>query len=189
MMLAIIMTCALMAGCGDAKLTTQTVQGTKTAIQIDLPFTLENQLKEEQIPQMAYIQSLSESTTTKAKGMDFHLAQFMTFQLDADKFAAAGAEVQQAFPQKAANFYLKLFEKHAQISEMNRDVKDVTIDGHAAKIYTITCKMKGEDENFKLLALPLDGEIWFVNFAYPKEHEDDRGKLAEKILQSVKVQQ
>ena len=60
MMLAIIMTCALMAGCGDAKLTTQTVQGTKTAIQIDLPFTLENQLKEEQIPQMAYIQSLSE---------------------------------------------------------------------------------------------------------------------------------
>lgn len=41
----------------------------------------------------------------------------------------------------------------------------------------------------KVVFLPLPEEYWFIAFAYPKEHESDQGKLADKIIESIQVKE
>ena len=45
--LLVLAMAALLLGCGQAKLTSQEVKGGVTSLQMDLPFTLEQQPKEE----------------------------------------------------------------------------------------------------------------------------------------------
>ena len=41
----------------------------------------------------------------------------------------------------------------------------------------------------KVVFLPLPEEYWFIAIAYPKEHEDDQGKLADKIISSIQLKE
>ena len=198
--LMVLALCLLVLGCGQAKLTTQEVKGGATTLQMDLPFTLEQQPKEETAKSNDYVKSITDSRITQAKGMDFHLMQFTTYVMNADKLkndAASKAIIAAieklnsaaTFEQKALDGYLTAFEQKAKARESSRDTKSITISGKDASVTTVQCKMRGENEVIKVVFLPLPEEYWFVAFAYPKEHEDDQGKLADKIISSIQLRQ
>ena len=181
-LLALVMA-ALLLGCGQAKLTSQEVKGGVTSLQMDLPFTLEQQPKEEAAKSNDYVKSITDSRVTQAKGMDFHLMQFTTYVMNTDKLKSDAASKAQ-FEQKALDGYLTAFEQNAKAKETSRDAKNIKISGKDASVTTVQCKMRGEDETLKVVFLPLPEEYWFIAIAYPKEHEDDQGKLADKIIGS-----
>ena len=189
-LLALVMA-ALLLGCGQAKLTSQEVKGGVTSLQMDLPFTLEQQPKEEAAKSNDYVKSITDSRVTQAKGMDFHLTQFTTYVMNQEAMKAdnKGEDSQKKFEQKALDGYLTAFEKNANATEKTRDAKNITISGKDATVTTVQCKMKGEDETLKVVFLPLPEEYWFIAFAYPKEHEDDQGKLADKIIASIQLKE
>lgn len=186
-LLALVMA-ALLLGCGQAKLTSQEVKGGVTSLQMDLPFTLEQQPKEEAAKSNDYVKSITDSRVTQAKGMDFHLMQFTTYVMNADKMKS-DAQSKAQFEQKALNGYLTAFEQNAKASENSRDTRNITVSGKNASVTTVQCKMRGEDEVIKVVFLPLPEEYWFIAFAYPKEHESDQGKLADKIIESIQVKE
>ena len=179
---------ALLLGCGQAKLTSQEVKGGVTSLQMDLPFTLEQQPKEAAAKSNDYVKSMTDSRVTQAKGMDFHLMQFTTYVMNADKMKS-DAQSKAQFEQKALNGYLTAFEQNAKASENSRDTRNITVSGKNASVTTGQCKMRGEDEVIKVVFLPLPEEYWFIAFAYPKEHESDQGKLADKIIESIQVKE
>lgn len=186
-LLALVMA-ALLLGCGQAKLTSQEVKGGVTSLQMDLPFTLEQQPKEEAAKSNDYVKSITDSRVTQAKGMDFHLMQFTTYVMNTDKLKSDAASKAQ-FEKKALDGYLTAFEQNAKAKENSRDVKSITISGKDASVTTVQCKMRGEDETLKVVFLPLPEEYWFIAIAYPKEHEDDQGKLADKIISSIQLKE
>lgn len=186
-LLALIMA-ALLLGCGQAKLTSQEVKGGVTSLQMDLPFTLEQQPKEEAAKSNDYVKSITDSRVTQAKGMDFHLMQFTTYVMNTDKLKSDAASKAQ-FEQKALDGYLTAFEQNAKAKEISRDAKNIKISGKDASVTTVQCKMRGEDETLKIVFLPLPEEYWFIAIAYPKEHEDDQGKLADKIIGSIQLKE
>ena len=179
---------ALLLGCGQAKLTSQEVKGGATRLQMDLPFTLEQQPKEEAAKSNDYVKSITDSRVTQAKGMDFHLMQFTTYVMNTDKLKSDAASKAQ-FEQKALDGYLTAFEQNAKAKETSRDAKNIQISGKDASVTTVQCKMRGEDETLKVVFLPLPEEYWFIAIAYPKEHEDDQGKLADKIISSIQLKE
>lgn len=179
---------ALLLGCGQAKLTSQEVRGGATSLQMDLPFTLEQQPKEEAAKSNDYVKSITDSRVTQAKGMDFHLMQFTTYVMNTDKLKSDAASKAQ-FEKKALDGYLTAFEQNAKAKETARDAKSITISGKDASVTTVQCKMRGEDETLKVVFLPLPEEYWFIAIAYPKEHEDDQGKLADKIISSIQLKE
>ncbi len=179
---------ALLLGCGQAKLTSQEVKGGATRLQMDLPFTLEQQPKEEAAKSNDYVKSITDSRVTQAKGMDFHLMQFTTYVMNTDKLKSDAASKAQ-FEKKALDGYLTAFEQNAKAKETSRDAKSITISGKEASVTTVQCKMRGEDETLKVVFLPLPEEYWFIAIAYPKEHEDDQGKLADKIISSIQLKE
>ena len=179
---------ALLLGCGQAKLTSQEVKGGATSLQMDLPFTLEQQPKEEAAKSNDYVKSITDSRVTQAKGMDFHLMQFTTYVMNTDKLKSDAASKAQ-FEKKALDGYLTAFEQNAKAKETSRDAKSITISGKDASVTTVQCKMRGEDETLKVVFLPLPEEYWFIAIAYPKEHEDDQGKLADKIISSIQLKE
>lgn len=126
-LLVVAMT-ALLLGCGQAKLTSQEVKGGVTSLQMDLPFTLEQQPKEETAKSNDYVKSITDSRVTQAKGMDFHLMQFTTYVMNADKLKS-DAQSKAQFEQKALNGYLTAFEQNAKASENSRDTRNITISG------------------------------------------------------------
>lgn len=186
-LLALVMA-ALLLGCGQAKLTSQEVKGGVTSLQMDLPFTLEQQPKEEAAKSNDYVKSITDSRVTQAKGMDFHLMQFTTYVMNTDKLKSDAASKAQ-FEQKALDGYLTAFEQNAKAKETSRDAKNIKISGKDASVTTVQCKMRGEDETLKIVFLPLPEEYWFIAIAYPKEHEDDQGKLADKIISSIQLKE
>ncbi len=186
-LLALVMA-ALLFGCGQAKLTSQEVKGGVTSLQMDLPFTLEQQPKEEAAKSNDYVKSITDSRVTQAKGMDFHLMQFTTYVMNTDKLKSDAASKAQ-FEQKALDGYLTAFEQNAKAKETSRDAKNIKISGKDASVTTVQCKMRGEDETLKVVFLPLPEEYWFIAIAYPKEHEDDQGKLADKIIGSIQLKE
>ena len=186
-LLALVMA-ALLLGCGQAKLTSQEVKGGATSLQMDLPFTLEQQPKEEAAKSNDYVKSITDSRVTQAKGMDFHLMQFTTYVMNTDKLKSDAASKAQ-FEQKALDGYLTAFEQNAKAKETSRDAKNIKISGKDASVTTVQCKMRGEDETLKVVFLPLPEEYWFIAIAYPKEHEDDQGKLADKIIGSIQLKE
>lgn len=179
---------SLLLGCGQAKLTSQEVKGGATSLQMDLPFTLEQQPKEEAAKSNDYVKSITDSRVTQAKGMDFHLMQFTTYVMNTDKLKSDAASKAQ-FEKKALDGYLTAFEQNAKAKETSRDAKSITISGKEASVTTVQCKMRGEDETLKVVFLPLPEEYWFIAIAYPKEHEDDQGKLADKIISSIQLKE
>lgn len=179
---------SLLLGCGQAKLTSQEVKGGATSLQMDLPFTLEQQPKEEAAKSNDYVKSITDSRVTQAKGMDFHLMQFTTYVMNTDKLKSDAASKAQ-FEKKALDGYLTAFEQNAKAKETSRDAKSITISGKDASVTTVQCKMRGEDETLKVVFLPLPEEYWFIAIAYPKEHEDDQGKLANKIISSIQLKE
>ena len=179
---------SLLLGCGQAKLTSQEVKGGVTSLQMDLPFTLEQQPKEEAAKSNDYVKSITDSRVTQAKGMDFHLMQFTTYVMNTDKLKSDAASKAQ-FEQKALDGYLTAFEQNAKAKETSRDAKNIKISGKDASVTTVQCKMRGEDETLKIVFLPLPEEYWFIAIAYPKEHEDDQGKLADKIIGSIQLKE
>lgn len=179
---------ALLLGCGQAKLTSQEVKGGATSLQMDLPFTLEQQPKEEAAKSNDYVKSITDSRVTQAKGMDFHLMQFTTYVMNTDKLKSDAASKAQ-FEKKALDGYLTAFEQNAKAKETSRDAKNIQISGKDASVTTVQCKMRGEDETLKVVFLPLPEEYWFIAIAYPKEHEDDQGKLADKIISSIQLKE
>ena len=179
---------ALLLGCGQAKLTSQEVRGGATSLQMDLPFTLEQQPKEEAAKSNDYVKSITDSRVTQAKGMDFHLMQFTTYVMNTDKLKSDAASKAQ-FEKKALDGYLTAFEQNAKAKETSRDAKNIQISGKDASVTTVQCKMRGEDETLKVVFLPLPEEYWFIAIAYPKEHEDDQGKLADKIISSIQLKE
>lgn len=179
---------ALLLGCGQAKLTSQEVKGGATRLQMDLPFTLEQQPKEEAAKSNDYVKSITDSRVTQAKGMDFHLMQFTTYVMNTDKLKSDAASKAQ-FEKKALDGYLTAFEQKAKAKETSRDAKNIQISGKDASVTTVQCKMRGEDETLKVVFLPLPEEYWFIAIAYPKEHEDDQGKLADKIISSIQLKE
>lgn len=186
-LLALVMA-SLLLGCGQAKLTSQEVKGGATSLQMDLPFTLEQQPKEEAAKSNDYVKSITDSRVTQAKGMDFHLMQFTTYVMNTDKLKSDAASKAQ-FEQKALDGYLTAFEQNAKAKETSRDAKNIKISGKDASVTTVQCKMRGEDETLKVVFLPLPEEYWFIAIAYPKEHEDDQGKLADKIISSIQLKE
>lgn len=186
-LLALVMA-ALLLGCGQAKLTSQEVKGGATSLQMDLPFTLEQQPKEEAAKSNDYVKSITDSRVTQAKGMEFHLMQFTTYVMNTDKLKSDAASKAQ-FEKKALDGYLIAFEQNAKATETSRDAKSITISGKDASVTTVQCKMRGEDETLKVVFLPLPEEYWFIAIAYPKEHEDDQGKLADKIISSIQLKE
>lgn len=186
-LLALVMA-SLLLGCGQAKLTSQEVKGGVTSLQMDLPFTLEQQPKEEAAKSNDYVKSITDSRVTQAKGMDFHLMQFTTYVMNTDKLKSDAASKAQ-FEQKALDGYLTAFEQNAKAKETSRDAKNIKISGKDASVTTVQCKMRGEDETLKVVFLPLPEEYWFIAIAYPKEHEDDQGKLADKIISSIQLKE
>lgn len=186
-LLALVMA-ALLLGCGQAKLTSQEVKGGVTSLQMDLPFTLEQQPKEEAAKSNDYVKSITDSRVTQAKGMDFHLMRFTTYVMNTDKLKSDAASKAQ-FEQKALDGYLTAFEQNAKAKETSRDAKNIKISGKDASVTTVQCKMRGEDETLKVVFLPLPEEYWFIAIAYPKEHEDDQGKLADKIIGSIQLKE
>jgi len=186
-LLALVMA-SLLLGCGQAKLTSQEVKGGVTSLQMDLPFTLEQQPKEEAAKSNDYVKSITDSRVTQAKGMDFHLMQFTTYVMNTDKLKSDAASKAQ-FEQKALDGYLTAFEQNAKAKETSRDAKNIKISGKDASVTTVQCKMRGEDETLKVVFLPLPEEYWFIAIAYPKEHEDDQGKLADKIIGSIQLKE
>ena len=179
---------ALLLGCGQAKLTSQEVKGGATRLQMDLPFTLEQQPKEEAAKSNDYVKSITDSRVTQAKGMDFHLMQLTTYVMNTDKLKSDAASKAQ-FEKKALDGYLTAFEQNAKAKETSRDAKNIQISGKDASVTTVQCKMRGEDETLKVVFLPLPEEYWFIAIAYPKEHEDDQGKLADKIISSIQLKE
>lgn len=179
---------SLLLGCGQAKLTSQEVKGGATSLQMDLPFTLEQQPKEEAAKSNDYVKSITDSRVTQAKGMDFHLMQFTTYVMNTDKLKSDAASKAQ-FEKKALDGYLTAFEQNAKAKETSRDAKSITISGKDASVTTVQCKMRGEDETLKVVFLTLPEEYWFIAIAYPKEHEDDQGKLADKIISSIQLKE
>lgn len=186
-LLALVMA-SLLLGCGQAKLTSQEVKGGVTSLQMDLPFTLEQQPKEEAAKSNDYVKSITDSRVTQAKGMDFHLMQFTTYVMNTDKLKSDAASKAQ-FEKKALDGYLTAFEQNAKAKETSRDAKNIKISGKDASVTTVQCKMRGEDETLKVVFLPLPEEYWFIAIAYPKEHEDDQGKLADKIIGSIQLKE
>ena len=186
--LLVLAMAALMLGCGQAKLTLQEVKGGATSLQMDLPFTLEQQPKEEAAKSNDYVKSITDSRVTQAKGMEFHLMQFTTYVMNTDKLKSDAASKAQ-FEKKALDGYLIAFEQNAKATETSRDAKSITISGKDASVTTVQCKMRGEDETLKVVFLPLPEEYWFIAIAYPKEHEDDQGKLADKIISSIQLKE
>lgn len=186
--LLVLAMAALLLGCGQAKLTSQEVKGGATSLQMDLPFTLEQQPKEEAAKSNDYVKSITDSRVTQAKGMDFHLMQFTTYVMNTDKLKSDAASKAQ-FEKKALDGYLTAFEQNAKAKETSRDAKNIQISGKDASVTTVQCKMRGEDETLKVVFLPLTEEYWFIAIAYPKEHEDDQGKLADKIISSIQLKE
>ena len=186
--LLVLAMAALLLGCGQAKLTSQEVRGGATSLQMDLPFTLEQQPKEEAAKSNDYVKSITDSRVTQAKGMDFHLMQFTTYVMNTDKLKSDAASKAQ-FEKKALDGYLTAFEQNAKAKETSRDAKNIQISGKDASVTTVQCKMRGEDETLKVVFLPLLEEYWFIAIAYPKEHEDDQGKLADKIISSIQLKE
>lgn len=186
-LLALVMA-SLLLGCGQAKLTLQEVKGGVTSLQMDLPFTLEQQPKEEAAKSNDYVKSITDSRVTQAKGMDFHLMQFTTYVMNTDKLKSDAAS-KARFEKKALDGYLTAFEQNAKAKETSRDAKNIQISGKDASVTTVQCKMRGEDETLKVVFLPLPEEYWFIAIAYPKEHEDDQGKLADKIISSIQLKE
>lgn len=186
--LLVLVMASLLLGCGQAKLTSQEVKGGATSLQMDLPFTLEQQPKEEAAKSNDYVKSITDSRVTQAKGMDFHLMQFTTYVMNTDKLKSDAASKAQ-FEQKALDGYLTAFEQNAKAKETSRDAKNIKISGKDASVTTVQCKMRGEDETLKVVFLPLPEEYWFIAIAYPKEHEDDQGKLADKIISSIQLKE
>lgn len=186
--LLVLAMAALLLGCGQAKLTSQEVRGGATSLQMDLPFTLEQQPKEEAAKSNDYVKSITDSRVTQAKGMDFHLMQFTTYVMKTDKLKSDAASKAQ-FEKKALDGYLTAFEQNAKAKETSRDAKNIQISGKDASVTTVQCKMRGEDETLKVVFLPLPEEYWFIAIAYPKEHEDDQGKLADKIISSIQLKE
>lgn len=186
--LLVLAMAALLLGCGQAKLTSQEVRGGATRLQMDLPFTLEQQPKEEAAKSNDYVKSITDSRVTQAKGMDFHLMQFTTYVMNTDKLKSDAASKAQ-FEKKALDGYLTAFEQNAKAKETSRDAKNIQISGKDASVTTVQCKMRGEDETLKVVFLPLPEEYWFIAIAYPKEHEDDQGKLADKIISSIQLKE
>lgn len=174
------------AGCGQVTLTSQEVKGSMTSLQMDLPFTLEQQ-PQEQTTQNPYVKSITNNMITQAKGMDFHMTQFTTYVLDQEAVQKAGTGEQAKLQDKILSSYLLSFEKHVKATEQSRESNALTIGDHEATVTTLYCKMKGEDEVIKVVFLPLPQEDWFISFAYPKEHEKDQGKLADQIIASIQV--
>lgn len=179
---------SLLLGCGQAKLTSQEVKGGATSLQMDLPFTLEQQPREEAAKSNDYVKSITDSRVTQAKGMDFHLMQFTTYVMNTDKLKSDATSKAQ-FEKKALDGYLTAFEQNAKAKETSRDAKNIQISGKDASVTTVQCKMRGEDETLKVVFLPLPEEYWFIAIAYPKEHEDDQGKLADKIISSIQLKE
>ena len=186
--LLVLAMAALLLGCGQAKLTSQEVRGGATSLQMDLPFTLEQQPKEEAAKSNDYVKSITDSRVTQAKGMDFHLMQFTTYVMNTDKLKSDAASKAQ-FEKKALDGYLTAFEQNAKAKETSRDAKNIQISGKDASVTTVQCKMRGEDGTLKVVFLPLPEEYWFIAIAYPKEHEDDQGKLADKIISSIQLKE
>lgn len=186
--LLVLAMAALLLGCGQAKLTSQEVRGGATSLQMDLPFTLEQQPKEEAAKSNDYVKSITDSRVTQAKGMDFHLMQFTTYVMNTDKLKSDAASKAQ-FEKKALDGYLTAFEQNAKAKETSRDAKNIQISGKDASVTTVQCKMRGEDETLRVVFLPLPEEYWFIAIAYPKEHEDDQGKLADKIISSIQLKE
>jgi len=186
--LLVLAMAALLLGCGQAKLTSQEVKGGATSLQMDLPFTLEQQPKEEAAKSNDYVKFITDSRVTQAKGMDFHLMQFTTYVMNTDKLKSDAASKAQ-FEKKALDGYLTAFEQNAKAKETSRDAKNIQISGKDASVTTVQCKMRGEDETLKVVFLPLPEEYWFIAIAYPKEHEDDQGKLADKIISSIQLKE
>ena len=186
--LLVLVMASLLLGCGQAKLTSQEVKGGATSLQMDLPFTLEQQPKEETAKSNDYVKSITDSRVTQAKGMDFHLMQFTTYVMNTDKLKSDAASKAQ-FEKKALDGYLTAFEQNAKAKETSRDAKNIQISGKDASVTTVQCKMRGEDETLKVVFLPLPEEYWFIAIAYPKEHEDDQGKLADKIISSIQLKE
>lgn len=186
--LLVLVMASLLLGCGQAKLTSQEVKGGATSLQMDLPFTLEQQPKEEAAKSNDYVKSITDSRATQAKGMDFHLMQFTTYVMNTDKLKSDAASKAQ-FEKKALDGYLTAFEQNAKAKETSRDAKNIQISGKDASVTTVQCKMRGEDETLKVVFLPLPEEYWFIAIAYPKEHEDDQGKLADKIISSIQLKE
>ena len=186
--LLVLAMAALLLGCGQAKLTSQEVKGGATSLQMDLPFTLEQQPKEEAAKSNDYVKFITDSRVTQAKGMDFHLMQFTTYVMNTDKLKSDAASKAQ-FEKKALDGYLTAFEQNAKAKETSRDAKNIQISGKDASVTTVQCKMRGEDETLKVAFLPLPEEYWFIAIAYPKEHEDDQGKLADKIISSIQLKE
>lgn len=186
--LLVLAMAALLLGCGQAKLTSQEVKGGATSLQMDLPFTLEQQPKEEAAKSNDYVKFITDSRVTQAKGMDFHLMQFTTYVMNTDKLKSDVASKAQ-FEKKALDGYLTAFEQNAKAKETSRDAKNIQISGKDASVTTVQCKMRGEDETLKVVFLPLPEEYWFIAIAYPKEHEDDQGKLADKIISSIQLKE
>lgn len=186
--LLVLAMAALLLGCGQAKLTSQEVKGGATSLQMDLPFTLEQQPKEEAAKSNDYVKFITDSRVTQAKGMDFHLMQFTTYVMNTDKLKSDAASKAQ-FEKKALDGYLTAFEQNAKSKETSRDAKNIQISGKDASVTTVQCKMRGEDETLKVVFLPLPEEYWFIAIAYPKEHEDDQGKLADKIISSIQLKE
>ncbi|MDY2685717.1 MAG: hypothetical protein SOV43_06050 [Selenomonadaceae bacterium] len=184
----LILLLCLAAGCGQTKLTKQTVDGASTSIAIDLPFTLESAPQREAVPENPYITALTNRAVTQAKGMPFHLTQFTTFAIKRDALQAKGDAFAQQYREERVAAFLQAFEQNAQITENSRDMQDKDFHGKAGKVVVIQAKMKGEQETIKAAFLPLDDEYWFVVIAYPKEHEEDDGKLADKIFASIEAQ-
>ncbi len=187
--LCLVLLLALLAGCGQAKLTKQNVDGAATSIAIDLPFTLESAPQQEQVPENPYITALTQRSITQAKGMPFHLTQFTTFAIKKDALQAKGDAFVQKYQEERVAAFLQVFEQNAQITETSRDIQKKDFHGKAGNVAVIQAKMKGEQETIKAAFVPLDDEYWFVVIAYPKEHEDDYGKLADKIFDSIEPQQ
>lgn len=186
--LLVLVMASLLLGCGQAKLTSQEAKGGATSLQMDLPFTLEQQPKEEAAKSNDYVKSITDSRVTQAKGMDFHLMQFTTYVMNTDKLKSDAASKAQ-FEKKALDGYLTAFEQNAKAKETSRDAKNIQISGKDASVTTVQCKMRGEDETLKVVFLPLPEEYWFIAIAYPKEHEDDQGKLADKIISSIQLKE
>ena len=130
--LLVVAMAALLLGCGQAKLTSQEVKGGVTSLQMDLPFTLEQQPKEETAKSNDYVKSITDSRITQAKGMDFHLMQFTTYVMNADKLKNDAAS-KATFEQKALDGYLTAFEQNAKARESSRDTKSITISGKDAR--------------------------------------------------------
>ena len=149
---------------------------------------MEQQPKEEAAKSNDYVKSITDSRVTQAKGMDFHLMQFTTYVMNTDKLKSDAASKVQ-FEQKALDGYLTAFEQNAKAKETSRDAKNIKISGKDASVTTVQCKMRGEDETLKVVFLPLPEEYWFIAIAYPKEHEDDQGKLADKIIGSIQLKE